>query len=177
MSKFKNQYFNHDFNAFNDTKIQHLIYKKGYEGYGIYWRIIEMMHTNEGKIENDLERLSFTLNAPKELTSAIINDFGLFITDDEYIISNRVIEQLDTIKGKSEKAKESANKRWKKDETKKPTNEIENSVITNEGFDEDALRKKWISYFTDKNGSLDSFNYSFIDEQVEKEKMKYNRAS
>ena len=39
-------YFPHDYNAASDEKIEELLFKLGNEGYGIYWRIIEMLYQN-----------------------------------------------------------------------------------------------------------------------------------
>ena len=37
-------YFSHDYSCINDPKIQALIGKHGAKGYGIFWRIVEMLH-------------------------------------------------------------------------------------------------------------------------------------
>ena len=39
-------YFPHDYNAASDEKIEELLFKLSNEGYGIYWRIIEMLYQN-----------------------------------------------------------------------------------------------------------------------------------
>ena len=46
-------YFQHDYNPTADPKMQALIGEFGAEGYGIYWRLVEMMHEAENhKIEH-----------------------------------------------------------------------------------------------------------------------------
>ena len=37
-------YFSHDYNPTSDPKIQALIGEHGAVGYGLYWRIVEMLH-------------------------------------------------------------------------------------------------------------------------------------
>ena len=39
-------YFSHDSNARNDEKVLMLRAKHGWEGYGLYWALVEMMFEN-----------------------------------------------------------------------------------------------------------------------------------
>ena len=40
-------YFSHDYNARNDQRILQLRFKFGWEGYGIYWALLETMAEDE----------------------------------------------------------------------------------------------------------------------------------
>lgn len=113
MSKLENHWFPHDINASSDTKIQKLEYKLGLTGYAIFFKLVEVLMQNNGAIDNDLDMLAFQLKCTNtELIRAVLNDFDLFVVDDSVITSNRVLYQLNKITEKSEKARESANKRW-----------------------------------------------------------------
>ena len=91
-------YFSHDYEPTSDPKIQALIGEFGASGYGIYWRIIEMLHSNtEHKLP--LKEYLFLAIAKQMLTSAeqtqaIINycilPCELFVSDNDFFWSNRV---------------------------------------------------------------------------------------
>ena len=46
-------YFSHDYNTRADIKIKKLIVKHGYEGYGIFWALIEALYQNENALPLD----------------------------------------------------------------------------------------------------------------------------
>ncbi len=110
-----NNYFRHDFYARNDEKINNLIMKSGYEGLGLYWCILEMLYENDGWIDYECERIAFALRTDKDKIDTIIASFDLFIFDKSHtkLSSKRILEQIKFLKSKSEKAKISANIRWK----------------------------------------------------------------
>lgn len=127
-------YFSHDIAAKNDEKIIRLIFdfrknKKDFSestlqelvshaAYAIYWEIIEYMHENTLKVD-ELEMLSDTLRVDVEILEKILNDYELFKIKDGAYISERVLRNLKLQEEKSEKARQSANKRHsrtKKDE-------------------------------------------------------------
>lgn len=91
-------YFPHDYEPTSDPKIQALIGEYGAIGYGIFWRIVEMLHSNpEHKLP--LKPYMISAIAKQMLTSVeqiqtIIKYCAdvceLFISDGEYIESHRV---------------------------------------------------------------------------------------
>lgn len=111
-------YFSHDSNARNDLKIVRLRRKYGYEGYGLYWCLIEILRdTAEYKLPiTDLEDIAFDLNVRHELLLSIVNDFKLFNIEDNYFCSNRLcysMQQYNETKGRlSEAGKKGMAKRW-----------------------------------------------------------------
>ena len=46
-------YFSHDYNARADIKIKKVIINHGYEGYGIYWALIEDLYQNANAMPLD----------------------------------------------------------------------------------------------------------------------------
>jgi len=107
-------YFTHDYNARNDIKIKRLLSKCGYEGYGIFWALIEDLYNNTNVLRLDYETLAFDLRCDIELVKSIINDFDLFVIEGDIFGSHSVESRLEARNAKSEKARESVLKRWNK---------------------------------------------------------------
>jgi len=108
-------YFSHDYNATLDPKIIALLGDYGAVGYGIYWRIIEMLHAeNEHKLplkEYIYKALAKQMVTNVEQVSAIVRDcidiYDLFIECDGCFYSKRVndnIQKMEEIKEKRSKA-------------------------------------------------------------------------
>lgn len=108
-------YFSHDYNSSQDEKMRKLIRKEEMEGYGVYWRIIEMLYqeTDVYKLEKDYEGIAFDLRVDCERIKRIIENYQLFEFDDGFFWSNSVLERVNKRLEKSQKARESANARWK----------------------------------------------------------------
>lgn len=68
-------YFPHDSNAHSDEKILKLRLKFGWEGYGIYWAIIETLREQKNyKYQlNSIEALALSLGLPVDKLQVIIN--------------------------------------------------------------------------------------------------------
>jgi hypothetical protein len=96
------KYFSHDVNAKNDTRILKMRIKHGWEGYGIYWAIIENLRdAKEYAIEKDYDVLSFDLRADKDLIKSIVEDFDLFQHEDGLFYSESLkkrMEKYETIR-------------------------------------------------------------------------------
>lgn len=107
-------YFTHDYNARADRKLVNVTMKHGMAGYGIYWCIIEMLYEEGGYLPFEYDSIAFQLRSDSTIIKSIISDFELFENDKEKFWSNTVIERLNIRAEKSEKARESINKRWKK---------------------------------------------------------------
>jgi hypothetical protein len=131
MSK-NTHYFSHDYNAREDEKIKRLIFKHGWNGYGLYWAIIEMLYINEGHLTIECERIAFDLRTEESIIKSIINDFDLFKTKQNKFYSASVLSRLKIRKEKSNKAKKSAEARWGKgvqdDANALPTDSDSNAI-------------------------------------------------
>ena len=114
-------YFSHDYNTRSDIKIKKLIVKHGYEGYGIFWALIEDLYQNANALPLDYDCLAYDLRASIDMIKSVICDFDLFEVDEDTFGSLSVQRRLDKRNEKSRKARESAMKRWgnKKKETSK----------------------------------------------------------
>jgi len=114
MSK-ESYYFSHDYGSRNDPKLVKVLMKLGQAGKGVYWDLIEMLYEQGGYLMlSDCDSYAFALRTDEECITKLINDFGLFENDGEKFWSNSVLSRLDKRDSKSQKAKESALKRWNK---------------------------------------------------------------
>ena len=95
-------YFPHDYEPTSDPKIQALLGEYGGLGYGVYWRVIEMLHSDSNH-KLPLKQYVFLAIAKQMLASAeqilaIINfaakQCELFVSDDEFIWSRRVNDNI-----------------------------------------------------------------------------------
>ena len=109
-SSIKEPYFSHDYSTRMKKEIKKLIRDMGFEGYGLYWAVVEFMFRNELKVgEEDLvlDSSEFT-----DKIKSILNDYGLFRTENDYYISDRIIETIELQEEKTKKAADSASSRW-----------------------------------------------------------------
>jgi hypothetical protein len=107
-------YFPHDYNARTDRKLVNVLMRHGLLGIGLYWCLIEMLYEEGGFLPFEYERISFELHITHDIIKSLICDFELFQFDAEKFWSVSVIERLKERCEKSEKARESINKRWEK---------------------------------------------------------------
>ena len=80
-------YFSHDSNARNDEKILMLRAEHGWEGYGLYWALIEMMFESKDTVlyHNKIKGIALSYNVDITLLQGVINTAireGLFDSDD-----------------------------------------------------------------------------------------------
>ena len=109
----KKTYFNHDSIARNDYRIIKMRSKLGMESYGIFWAVLEMLFTEENKLcIDDYDSLAFGLQCDSKVLKQVIEDFDLFVVEDGCFYSRRLNNHIEEINNKSNKAKQSINKRW-----------------------------------------------------------------
>ncbi len=109
----KKTYFNHDSVARLDIRLIKLRSKLAYEGYGIFWAVLELLFTEENKLcVEDYDSLAFGLQCDAKVLKQVIEDFDLFVVEDGCFYSRRLNNHIEEINNKSNKAKESINKRW-----------------------------------------------------------------
>lgn len=113
-------YFPHDSDARSDNKIIALRIKHKWEGYGIYWALIEKLRDSKDYLlKADYNVLAFDLRADAALLKSIINEFGLFAftKNGECFYSESLssrMRPLDEKKAKlSDAGKRGNEKRWR----------------------------------------------------------------
>ncbi|MBT9175595.1 MAG: hypothetical protein DDT22_01275 [candidate division WS2 bacterium] len=131
-------YFSHDSNARNDEKILMLRSKHGWEGYGLFWALIEMMFEAKETClsHNKVEGIAMSFNIDITLLQSVINTAiteGLFESNKDKFWSNSLRERKSRFYELREKRSQAGKKgmetRWKKpiDNT-----ELDNIVITDD---------------------------------------------
>lgn len=149
-------YFSHDSNARNDEKVIELRMDLGWEGYGLYWAIVEMLRDATGyKLKNNAKRLNFELKADEELIHNIINNYELFEIDGDYFYSDSLMRRMEIKEKKIEQARKAANKRWGKKEDEQSDS---NADALDEQSDSNAIKGKEKKEKIDYNKLLEEFN-------------------
>ena len=107
-------YFQHDYGARNDPKLQELLVEHGVAGIGIFWCVIEQLYEQGGKLPHKACRsIAFALHVDSKLVESVVKDFDLFKHDARHFWSNSVIARLDRRKEISDRRKTAAASRWK----------------------------------------------------------------
>ena len=133
-------YFSHDISSRQDSAIIRLLIQLGWEGYGLFWAIVEYMHKNQFAVEDET-LIAYDLRVEQEKIHQIMNDFGLFRVIDGYYISDRILRNLNYVEQKNEDKKNAANVRWLLSSFNKAYLEFfaEEPVLTSQEID--ALKK------------------------------------
>jgi hypothetical protein len=106
-----NYYFSHDYNTAIDPKITCLLSDHGGMGYGIFWRIVEILH-QEKKHVLPLEDYIYSamakqmLTTPekvKEIIADCLEKYKLFVSDGENLWSNRALKNIEELDEKYQK--------------------------------------------------------------------------
>jgi len=147
-------YFSHDSNARHDPKIIVLRSHYGYEGYGWYWAIIEMLRDAQDykfslKNKYFLSSLAIDLGIDKEKLDKFLDDciyeFELFKTDGEFVWSESLLERMEkreaTRQKRSEAGKKGATERWQTD-TKTEKEDSKGITTEEETITSDSKSKK-----------------------------------
>jgi hypothetical protein len=109
-------YFSHDSNAKQDPKILKLRVKHGWEGYGLYWAVIELLRDQpEYKLQTDYDSIAYALQTHCDVIKSIIGNFDLFVIDENgYFYSESLLARMEIMERKSKIGTEAANARWDK---------------------------------------------------------------
>jgi hypothetical protein len=123
-------YFSHDSNARTDEKIVDLRMCLGWEGYGIYWAIVEMLsESTDYVMDINHKRIAFALNTNEDIIEDIITNYNLFNIEGSIFGSESLSRRMELKDKRAEKARKGANARWKKQGDRlKSTGEIRKDV-------------------------------------------------
>ena len=131
-------YFSHDYNTRNDGKIKKLIAAHGFEGYGLFWAILEELYNNDNLLSTDYSIIVSDRKAKVKIIKSIVEDFELFMIKDGTFGSISVENRINERKLKSSRARESANLRWnaiKDDANALPSQTDRNAIKERKGKD------------------------------------------
>ena len=157
-------YFSHDYNARSDEKIKTMQRKHGMEGIGIYWCLVEDLYQNANALQLDYEGIAYDLRVDAKKVESIINDFGLFEIQDSIFGSISIERRLELRNEKSEKARDSANSRWKKEKdnanamrTQCDSNAIKESKVKESKVKDSKINKNSVCDFSESGELFQKF--------------------
>lgn len=108
-------YFQHDYNARNDPKLQDVLIDLGVEGIGVFWCIIEQLYEQGGTLPlRSCKSIAFALHADCKVVDLLVYNYGLFKNDGEKFWSESVLNRLNRREDISDKRKLAALERWRK---------------------------------------------------------------
>lgn len=96
-------YFPHDMNTISDPKISAFVGVFGGAGYGVFWRIVEMLHEDKNN-KLPLKKYIFSaiagtlkldVNEVVEMVKFLTDEFEIFETDGQFFYSKRVIQNME----------------------------------------------------------------------------------
>ena len=125
-------YFSHDSNASKDPKIMSLIMAQGMKGYGIYWRIIEILRESGDYMLSlcDCNAIAYDLHCEVIDVESVIKNYALFeINGEDKFWSQSLVTRMEKVAERSEKARTSALKRWDSMRTQCEPNAIKESKV------------------------------------------------
>lgn len=102
-------YFSHDYSTREKKEIKKIIQDLGFEGYGLYWAIVEFMYRNE--LMTGEEALVIDKSFENKIKS-ILNNYNLFHVENNYYVSDRIIETIEKQEEKSKKSRQAIEARW-----------------------------------------------------------------
>lgn len=106
-------YFQHDYNARNDPKLQDVLIEHGAAGFGVFWCIVEQLYEQDGFLPlKSCKSIAFALHVESKIVESVVQDFDLFQNDGEKFWSKSVNARLEKRKTISESRKLAAIKRW-----------------------------------------------------------------
>ena len=110
-------YFQHDYNARNDPKLQDVLIEHGVAGIGVFWCVIEQIYEQGGKLPfKACKSIAFALHIDCKVVESVVNDFDLFQNDGTFFWSSSVLARLNRRKEILERRKKAAETRWKSKE-------------------------------------------------------------
>lgn len=136
-------YFSHDCNARNDEKILAMRSIYGLEGYAMYFMIVEILREQD---EYKLEITKYTWNTlamqmhteadkVKEFVNDCVNEFHLFVIENNVLYSESLIKRMKLFKEISEIRSKAAKKRWEN------SNDMQNECKSNANADQKQSNK------------------------------------
>lgn len=110
----KTYYFQHDYNARNDPKLQALMIKYGLAGIGAFWCIVEMLYEQDGTLPiTSISSIAYTLHVDEEMLKNIVCKMDLFECNKKFFWSRSVRRRLGIINEISDIRRKAAERRWK----------------------------------------------------------------
>lgn len=107
-------FFPHDHNARGDEKIINLVRTMSWEGYGLYWALIEKLYESGGRIVSDFDAIAYDLHTDAGKVKSVATKFDLFffVGSPRCLASKSVDRRLQERRVRVAQAKVAAGARW-----------------------------------------------------------------
>lgn len=110
------EYFSHDIHANRDTKMVRMFCKWGHQGRGLFWDVVALLHEQRNAVayHSQCERTAAAMLVQCDVSTfekfikECVDEFNLFKIEGGKLTSERVAENLEKRKEKSDKARKSA---------------------------------------------------------------------
>lgn len=114
-------YLPHDIDASDDARLQELQMEMKGQGYAIWWRLLELLWKNEGRLPYKPALLAYNIRwCTAEEVDRVITGFGLFVVEDGQFWSEGLLARLEARNSqgqqRSEIARQKAYARWRKND-------------------------------------------------------------
>lgn len=109
-------YFKHDLNAAEDPELILAMMKGGMAAYGIWWRVVEMIYAQGGRIPANFDMLAFKLRVSVDDIKNVVRA-PLFTIRSGWIISERATREINARESARNEGKNHIERRLRKDGT------------------------------------------------------------
>jgi hypothetical protein len=174
MSKDTTPYFSHDDNARHDQKILAMRSVYGFEGYGLYWAIVEKMRSQENYMISCADKywinslamdFAFEKDKLENFISDCIDEFKLFQRNTKYLYSESLLGRMKLKDKKKEQSRKAAKERWEKDECENDADALHpHSVRIDDAMQNDAKEIKLNEIENENKTNLD-FSFEAFKQQ------------
>ena len=112
----KSLYFPHDSNAHEDMRIIELRMSYGWEAYGLFWALLEVMRiADDYSISDNIKPLAYKFQIKPDKLQAIIDrclELKLLSKEDNMLYCNELNDRMIAVESKSANARKAAMQRW-----------------------------------------------------------------
>jgi hypothetical protein len=157
-------YFSHDANAHTDPKVLRLRVELGWEGYGIFWALVETLRCQKNYriAEDDFNFLSMALATPADNLEKVLDkclEVGLLEKKNGFIFSQSLLDRM-AIRDARKKAGSSKRKPEAKTETK-PEAEEEQKESESKSNSTKELKEQFDQFRVSYKGTKGGLNKEF----------------
>tara|TARA_R100000655_G_scaffold55221_2_gene93277 strand:- start:2506 stop:3213 length:708 start_codon:yes stop_codon:yes gene_type:complete len=173
-------YFPHDSNAHEDMRIIELRMEYGWEGYGLFWALLEIMRiADDYSISNNIKPLAYKFQIDCDKLQSIIDrciELNLLSKKDDLLYCNELNDRMEAVESRSASAKKAAMQRWSKAKAM-PTHSESNAI--NKIKEKKTKEKKTISnntnrlFLNDELYIFNNFKEKFIGSKYENADLEY----
>src|SRR5258708_5631880 len=92
----KTYWFRHDQDAFSDPKLIRLRRKYGMQGYGIYFRLLEILRAQTGYTLSlsQIPDIAYEMHVDETIVMGTVAEFELFVLDQESFYASRLLSDM-----------------------------------------------------------------------------------